>query len=240
MSAAAQKIGAFFDIDGTLLSSPSLEWRFISWLESYGALGFCHIARWTSGVASSLLTGELSALRRNKTYLAGLPTQLVRHWESSLSEDALAAFSQGAERVVWHLRQNHRVFLISGTLAPLAEIFARHLGNGIHAYATNLEMADGCWTGSIADNHMSGPEKANTLERIAASNRVSLAESFAYGNEISDLPMLERVGNPVTVNPSPGLRRVAARRRWRIARWNSLQSTGANAADALLSPTEAR
>ena len=29
---ATQKIGAFFDLDGTLLAPPSLEWRFIGYL----------------------------------------------------------------------------------------------------------------------------------------------------------------------------------------------------------------
>ena len=34
-----------------------------------------------------------------------------------------------------------------------------------------------------------------------------------------DLPLLERVGEPVAVNPDPRLRRIAKRRGWRIERW---------------------
>jgi phosphoserine phosphatase len=170
MSPATQtpKIGAFFDIDGTLLPGPSLEWRFASWLEAYGALGIWQIARWSVGTISALLTGEFSEFRRNKTYLAGLPADLIDDWEGSLSPDVLVLFSQGAERVAWHLQQDHRVFLISGTLAPLAEIVARRIGPGIETRATNLELVDGEWTGAIAGNHMSGIEKADAVARVAA------------------------------------------------------------------------
>jgi HAD superfamily hydrolase (TIGR01490 family) len=239
-AARSRKIGAFFDIDGTLLPAPSLEWRFASWLESYGALGLWQIARWSASTTSLLLTDDFGAIRDNKTYLAGLPARIVRDWEGSLAPNALAAFSQGAERIARHLEQGHRIFLISGTLAPLAEIFARSIGGGVEAYATNLEVIDRNWTGFIAGNHMSEQEKAHALMRIVNRCGIPLAESFAYGNEMSDVPMLESVGNPIVVNPDRRLRRIAAQRNWQIACWNSLQSIKANAASALLSPTEAR
>ena len=35
----------------------------------------------------------------------------------------------------------------------------------------------------------------------------------------SDLPLMERVAEPIAVNPDPRLRRIAERRRWRIERW---------------------
>jgi len=240
MSAAtpSRKIGAFFDIDGTLLPAPSLEWRFVSWLEACGALGFWQIARWSASTTSSLLTGELSALRRNKTYLGRLPVELVDNWEASLAPDALAAFSQGAERIAWHLQQSHRVFLISGTLAPLGEIFARRLGVGVEVQATNLEIVGGCWTGSLAGPGLSGPEKTAALIRIADRCAISLGESFAYGNEMADLAMLESVGNPIAANPRRRLRRIAAQRGWRIARWNSLLPADAAGATSLHSPSE--
>ena len=235
-----QKIGAFFDIDGTLLAGPSLEWRFASWLEAYGALGFWQMARWSVCAISSLLSGDLAGLRRNKAYLAGSPSELVRDWQLSLPPHAIAPFSEGAERIKWHLQQDHRVFLISGTLAPLAEAFAQQLDDRIEWQATNLERMDGRWTGSIVGNHMGGHEKAAALTRIADRCGISLARSFAYGNEIADLPMLESVGHPIAVNPGAHLRRIATQRNWRIARWNSVQPANASTTGALLSPTEAR
>jgi fatty acyl-CoA reductase len=242
MSAATRprRIGAFFDIDGTLLPAPSLEWRFVSWLEAYGALGLLQMIRWSAGTTSSLLTGDFSALHHNKTYLARLPTHLARDWVASLAPNALTVFSQGAERIAWHFHQDHRVFLVSGTLGPLAEIFAHHLGSGVETRGTNLEVIDGYWTGDMAGPHMSGQEKTNALACIADGRGISLAESFAYGNDISDVPMLESVGNPIAVNPGRRLRRIAMQRHWQIAHWNSLRSANATTTSVLLSSTEAR
>ena len=54
------------------------------------------------------------------------------------------------------------------------------------------------------------------LERFAAEHGVDLAASFFYTDSVSDLPLLERVGQPVAVNPDPRLRRLARRRGWPI------------------------
>ena len=43
-----------------------------------------------------------------------------------------------------------------------------------------------------------------------------LAESFAYSDSHTDLPMLEVVGNPVAVNPDTELRKIATERAWPI------------------------
>jgi hypothetical protein len=51
---------------------------------------------------------------------------------------------------------------------------------------------------------------------IATQRGVDLNGSFAYSDSITDLPMLEAVGNPVAVNPDRELRRMAEQREWRI------------------------
>jgi FMN phosphatase YigB (HAD superfamily) len=39
-------VGAFFDIDGTLVPSGSLEWRFVFYLLSRDKIGVRNIGRW--------------------------------------------------------------------------------------------------------------------------------------------------------------------------------------------------
>jgi hypothetical protein len=56
---------------------------------------------------------------------------------------------------------------------------------------------------------------------LAASEGIDLAESFAYSDSITDLPMLEAVGHPVVVNPDRDLRRVAVERGWEIRTFES-------------------
>ena len=50
---------------------------------------------------------------------------------------------------------------------------------------------------------------------FAAANDLDLRESVAYADSTSDLPMLERVGHQVVVNPDPRLLLRARRRGWR-------------------------
>ncbi len=235
----ANRIGAFFDIDGTLLPAPSLEWRFVSWLLARDLVSSWHIAGWAAAALPAIVCRDFAALRANKRYLAGLPESLAQTWEASLAPCALAAFSEGAAHVAWHLEQNHRVFLVSGTLAPLARAMARRFGASVESSATNPEVVCGTWTGLIEGVHVSGREKARIVAEIAALHELSLAESFAYGNHFDDLAMLESVGNPVAVNPGLRLKRIALRRGWQVERWRGLQSTEAAASQSLFAPREA-
>jgi phosphoserine phosphatase len=59
-----------------------------------------------------------------------------------------------------------------------------------------------------------GQGKVVWAERFAAEHDVDLAASYFYTDSISDLPLLERVGHPVVVNPDLRLRRLARKRGW--------------------------
>ena len=54
------------------------------------------------------------------------------------------------------------------------------------------------------------------MRELAVTDDIDLAESFAYSDSITDLPMLEAVGHPVVVNPDRDLRRIALERGWEI------------------------
>jgi phosphoserine phosphatase len=65
---------------------------------------------------------------------------------------------------------------------------------------------------------------AGKLERARAlvhSLGSTLEQAVFYTDSITDLPLLEAVGQPVAVNPDPRLRRVARRRGWPIEDWLS-------------------
>ena len=79
-----ERIGAFFDLDGTLLGPPSLEWRFINYLLSIDAIGTANVARWLAEAAKHLLRDPRGAKFGNKCYLAGIPESVVTDWEVSL------------------------------------------------------------------------------------------------------------------------------------------------------------
>jgi alcohol-forming fatty acyl-CoA reductase len=227
-----EQIAAFFDLDGTLLPSPSLEWRFIAWLPARDAIDGNHLAAWLGYFARNIWHDPYAATFENKHYLAGLRESLAADWEGSLGSDSLRFFAFGAERIEWHQAQGHSVFLVSGTLGPLARAAARRLPGAIEACASELEARAGHWTGRLAGEHLRGESKAHAIRRLAARHALDLGESYAYGNALADLPMLEAVGHPVAVNPEVGLERIACSegdigyrggvpRDWRVCKWKT-------------------
>lgn len=61
--------------------------------------------------------------------------------------------------------------------------------------------------------------KITYAERFAHERGLSLADSFYFGDSITDLPILLEVGDPRVVNPDPRLRREAKRRDWQVWSW---------------------
>jgi phosphoserine phosphatase len=118
------------------------------------------------------------------------------------------------------------LFIVSGTLAPLARVVARRLAALVSAEievcATELAVAPGAariWNGRIRGEHMSGGAKLRAVRTLAERYGLNLARSYAYGDSSGDLQTLEGVGNAVAVNPTRRLARVARKRGWQTYAW---------------------
>ena len=222
---APEKIGAFFDLDGTLLGPPSLEWRFIAFLLARDELVTRDIARWLVHFAKTIVADRRGATVGNKHYLGGLRASLAAEWEQSLADETPLFYTAARERMTWHWGQGHRVFLVSGTLDCLADVLARRLPGPVGTVATQLEVRQGCWTGRISGAHLSGEEKGRAVRNLAARFGLSLWQSYAYGNSMSDLPMLDSVGRRVAVNPPARLRQIASSEGWPVCDWRPAAPT---------------
>lgn len=98
---------------------------------------------------------------------------------------------------------------------PLAQILRIE-----HLVASALEVdAQGRFTGRPEQPLCFGVGKVERAERLSREHGFRLEDATFYTDSISDLPLLERVREPVAVNPDPRLRRTAERRGWRIERW---------------------
>ena len=64
-----------------------------------------------------------------------------------------------------------------------------------------------------------GDGQVARAERLAREQGFRLEDAVFYTDSMSDLPLLERVAEPVAVNPDPRLRRIAEKRGWRIETW---------------------
>jgi phosphoserine phosphatase len=111
-----------------------------------------------------------------------------------------------------HRRGGASLILASATYQPVLEAFAERCT--ARPIGTPLELVDGIATGRIVGRVNSGRAKADRLTAAIQPKRVAIA----YGDSASDIPMLELSAAPVAVQPDAGLRRLAARRGWRVLR----------------------
>jgi phosphoserine phosphatase len=220
---------AFFDIDGTLLPHPSLERRFFWNLFRAGKIPVGNYFRWAAEMFRHGGAEFSVAAQCNKTYLRGV-------WSGVISEMSRETrwvpefFPAALQRVWWHALHGDTIVLVTGTLAPLAEIvksalerelLLRGVETRISIIATQLTIQAGCWTGRVSGSPMFGEAKAAAIRGFAQARADSLQECAAYGDHLLDQFMLEAVGNRIAVNPTLGLRRVALRKGWLVAIWTS-------------------
>jgi putative phosphoserine phosphatase / 1-acylglycerol-3-phosphate O-acyltransferase len=218
------RVVAFFDLDGTLIPKPSLEWRFFSALHRNHKLPPLNYLHWGLAALRLLPQGILAVQNNNKHYLAGIHRDLVfRHMESILF------FEEGLARIVWHARQGHAIVLVSGTLEALAhlaasalecELEARGLEIRLRVLATRLGERRGYWTGDLDGEALYGPAKARALAAFANHEQIDLRLCHAYGNSLLDRHLLYAVGQAQAVNPGKDLAALANLKNWTIWHWH--------------------
>jgi putative phosphoserine phosphatase/1-acylglycerol-3-phosphate O-acyltransferase len=240
-----QRIGAFFDLDGTLLPGPSLELRFVRFLRMSGEIDFVTGLRWFGQFVRQLFAwkragiGErwTAAMDGNKAHLAGLKSSCAESFLGELSLEPLEFFREALQRVAWHVAQDHVVCLVTGSLAPLALCAAWRLATQaakwasgmrpkIYVCATQLEEPDGHWTGEVEGEAVVGTAKARAIETFASKHEIDLQRSYAYGDRWSDRAMLASVGHATAVNPSAALEGAARLRGWGVVGWAECEASG--------------
>ena len=106
--------------------------------------------------------------------------------------------------------------ILSASLRHLIEPLAADLGI-THILSTELEVDDrGLFTGYAAGPVCVGQYKADQAARLAQKLNIDLAASYVYSDHHADMQLLNAVGHPVAVSPTPRLRETAQRRHWKI------------------------
>ena len=125
------------------------------------------------------------------------------------------------EEAYAHQDAGRRAYIVTAASQELADVLARVLvldgGIGMRS-----EVKDGVYTGRADGPFTYREGKAEAIRALAATEGIDLAESYAYSDSESDLPMLRVVGHPVAVNPDAALQRIAREEGWRIMRFDKL------------------
>jgi len=133
------------------------------------------------------------------------------------AEDVLTHVTdRGRQRLAEHQAQGHVLGIVSASTQYAVGPLAAHLGIPEQYVSSHLESQDGRLTGRIVPPLCYGEGKVVWAERFSAEHGADLSVSYFYTDSITDLPLLERVGHPVAVNPDPKLQRLAKQRAWPI------------------------
>lgn len=126
------------------------------------------------------------------------------------------AYPAALRRIREHRRLGHRTLLITGALdivvKPLGPLFD-------DVICAEMSQTGGRYTGELLNVPPTGEVRAQALRDYAQANGFDLAESVAYADSSSDLPLLDAVGFPVAVNPETRLASLAIKRGWLIESW---------------------
>ncbi len=214
------RTAAFFDIDHTLIGADS-GMLFVKYLIERGAMR----RRDLLGPAYYTLLYRLNLLdintvfRRYQGWVRGRAhaemEQVCNEWYAACVRPAI--YPQMAATVDAHRCAGHVVAILSSATTYVGAPLARELGIE-HVLANRLVVKDGQLTGEAVQPLCWGAGKTHWARRFAAEQAVDLGQSYFYTDSISDLPMLELVGQPRAVNPDRLLRRHAQRRGWPIVK----------------------
>jgi HAD superfamily hydrolase (TIGR01490 family) len=220
-SPAGPHIGAFFDLDGTLVdgftatahASDRIRRRQARIGEVLGVIEASMRYRFGRIQFERLITRAAGYLRgESLTELDELGERLF------VERVASRVFPYMNEIVQAHQQRGHTVVLSSSALTIHAEPVARFL-EITHVLCNHFELDDdGRLTGRIAKPVVWGRNKATVVQQFCESNDVDLPRSYFYADGDEDAALMVLVGHPRPVNPRSGLAAMAADRGWPVLR----------------------
>ena len=212
---------AFFDLDKTVIAKAAML-AFGPHLRRAGLLNRWLVVRALWGqLVFRYLGADESRMEKMRTAALRVCTGWDSEHVGALVDEALTevidplVFDEAVELIETHRAAGRRIYLVSASPQEIVRPLARHLGVD-DAIASRARIdSDGRYTGEI-EFYSAGEYKVEAMEAEARIHGLDLAESYAYSDSVTDLPMLEAVGHPVAVNPDRGLLRVALEREWEI------------------------
>ena len=216
----ATKGAAFFDLDKTILAKSS-SFAFARPFYKEGLIGRATSSaaptrssstsppaptttRWRRCASTCRSSSRAGTSRRCSRSSARPSTTSSTRWSTRRRSNCIEE----------HKAAGRDVIIISSSGTDIVEPIGERLGVDL-AIGTQVAIEDGQYTGEIVF-YAYGPTRPRRCARLAEERGYDLAESYAYSDSHTDLPMLEVVGHPFAVNPDTELRKVAVEREWPI------------------------
>jgi HAD superfamily hydrolase (TIGR01490 family) len=215
---------AFYDFDGTLASGTIVHrYAYFAGRQSSRPDALWRQARLLLKLPLFVGVNHLSRRRFNELFFReyrGLDRRVLTRLAGRLLDEQVRPSIYPAARaaLATDRANGYRLVLLSGELDVALAPVAAELGFD-DLVCNRLVYRDGVASGDVVAPLLAEAEKAAAIRRICQAHGTWPARARAYSDSLSDLPMLEEVGEPFAVNPDSRLRRVAQARGWPIMNW---------------------
>jgi HAD superfamily hydrolase (TIGR01490 family) len=221
---ATGRPAAFFDLDKTIIAKSSTL-AFSKPFQAGGLISRRAVLRSAYAQFVYLVGGaDHDQMEKMREFLsdlcAGWDVQTVRDIVADTLHNIVdpLVFDEAVSLIEEHQIAGRDVIIVSASGSEVVEPIGEMLGaDGV--IATRMQIADGKYTGEI-EYYAYAENKASAIQELAERNHYDLSRSYAYSDSVTDIHMLEVVGNPVAVNPDKELRRQAESRGWPVVVFN--------------------
>jgi HAD superfamily hydrolase (TIGR01490 family) len=212
---------AFFDLDKTVIATSSVMALGGTFYRD-GLISKRTIVRGLYAQVVYLLVGadENKMDRMREAMLAltkGWDQAHVQELVRETLDDVLSPiiYAEALELIEEHRKAGRKTVIVSSSPIETVQPLGDYLGvDDVIATRARIDP-DGRYSGEL-EFYAYAAHKAEAIREMAVDEGIDLAASYAYSDSITDLPMLELVGNPVAVNPDRELARVAREREWEV------------------------
>ena len=210
---------AIFDLDNTLLAGDS-DYLWGRFLVEKGLVDGAYYERENERFFQQYKAGQLDIHEFMRFSLTPLrkntPQALNRLREEFLETRISPLITDSARQLVEkHRAAGDTLLIITATNAFVTRPIAHRFGIE-NLIATEPETLDGYFTGEVEGEPSFREGKVTRLLQWLEESGETLQGSWFYSDSHNDLPLLERVDNPVAVNPDETLAEVARSRQWPI------------------------
>ena len=217
------EVGAFFDLDGTLVAGYSARYltedrikrRDIGTSEFLRTFAF--IVSAGLGRASFEDALELGAQAWRGRVHEDLEEMGLRLFDQKIAD---RIYPEVRDLVRAHQARGHTVALTSSATAYQVEPVAKYLGIDL-VLCNRFEVSGGILTGVVERPILWGPGKAGAVQKLASVRGLDLAQAYFYADGDEDTALMYLVGHPRPTNPSRHLTQVVAKRGWPVLRFTS-------------------
>ncbi len=208
---------AIFDLDHTLLDGDT-DYLWHSHLCDQGVIDRATFERRYHVQNSAYDSGTLDPdeyVRDLVNALAHLPTARLNALLETFTRDVVPhrVAPAALELLHYHRERGDYLLIITATVEFLARCSIASLPVD-DFIATELQCRGERPTGILRGPASFREGKVTRLRQWLASRDHDLSGSWFYSDSINDLPMLELVDNPVTVNADASLQAIASQRNW--------------------------